>query len=112
QRRRPPQAPAPRATGGPRHHQGQARLRPLGAGPLRRIRRPAQEAGAGEDHRGMSPEETIKALALQSGFDLCGIASLENPPPTLNLLNDWLAEGYAGEMAWMGKQREKRMDPT
>ena len=34
---------------------GQARLRPLGADLLRRIRRPAQQAGAGEDHRRVRP---------------------------------------------------------
>ena len=33
--------------------EGQARLRPLGADLLRRVRRPAAETGAGEDHRGV-----------------------------------------------------------
>ena len=54
QRRRPPEA----AGHGPRSrrgdHQGQARLRPVGADLLRRIRRQPAEAGAGQGDRGVT----------------------------------------------------------
>ena len=51
QRRRPPQAPGHGARGGGGRHRRQARLRPLGADLLRRVRRAAAQAGAGQDHR-------------------------------------------------------------
>jgi len=54
--------------------------------------------------------ERAKALALALGFDLAGIAPAE-PAPASQHLPDWLARGYAGEMAWLGRRVEERMDP-
>ena len=54
QRRRPPEAAGHGPRGRRGHHQGQARLRPVGADLLRRVRRPAAEAGAGQGHRGIA----------------------------------------------------------
>ena len=51
----------------------------------------------------------LKARALELGFDLCGIARAENPPE-LALLDDWLARGYAGGMAWLARTADKRKD--
>jgi epoxyqueuosine reductase len=53
----------------------------------------------------------IKRLAREAGFDLCGIASLGSPPAALQELKTWLAQGRQGDMAWMERQAEKRLDP-
>lgn len=60
----------------------------------------------------MNAEENIKQLALDAGFDLCGIASLASPPAHLTHLNSWLERGLQGELGWMQRQAEKRLDPT
>ena len=44
----------------------------------------------------------IKTRALEVGFDLCGIAPVGDFPE-LNFLQEWLARGYAGDMAWMAR---------
>ena len=53
--------------------------------------------------------EAIKARALELGFDLCGIAPADSFPE-LTFLDEWLAHGYAGEMAWMARTAERRAD--
>ena len=57
----------------------------------------------------MLTAERIKARAKELGFDLCGIAPAASYPE-LQFLDDWLARGYAGEMAWMSRSAEKRAD--
>ena len=57
-------------------------------------------------------KERVKALALEAGFDLAGIANLRTPPPDLNRLDTWIQEGYHATMEWLPKQRDKRLDPT
>ncbi len=51
-----------------------------------------------------------KALALALGFDLAGVAHAA-PAPTSGFLREWLARGYAGEMEWLGRRIEARIDP-
>jgi epoxyqueuosine reductase len=51
----------------------------------------------------------IKAKAASMGFDLCGVAPVESFPE-LAYLQEWLATGYAGEMAWMVRTAERRAD--
>jgi epoxyqueuosine reductase len=53
--------------------------------------------------------DAIKAKARQLGFDLCGIAPVDNFPE-LTFLEEWLAHGYAGEMAYMARSAERRAD--
>ena len=53
--------------------------------------------------------QEIKAKAHDLGFDLCGIAPAD-AFPELEFLKDWLARGYAGEMAWMQRSAERRAD--
>ena len=53
--------------------------------------------------------ERAKSLAIEVGFDLAGIASAD-PPPELSRFADWLARGYAGEMAYLTSQAERRSD--
>ena len=52
---------------------------------------------------------SIKQKAASLGFDLCGIAPVD-VFPELSFLQEWLAKGYAGEMAWMARTAERRAD--
>src|SRR2546423_15174823 len=51
----------------------------------------------------------IKARAIELGFDVCGIAPADSFPE-LKFLDQWLARGYAGEMAWMSRSADRRAD--
>ena len=48
--------------------------------------------------------------AVKGGFDDCRIASAAGPAHGAEF-RDWLAEGAAGEMEWIGRGAEKRCDP-
>ena len=54
--------------------------------------------------------DRVKALALGVGFDLAGIAPA-HPVPEANFLREWLARGYDGEMGYIGRRVEERLDP-
>ncbi len=51
----------------------------------------------------------VKAQAYGLGFDLVGVASL-GPAETAAAFDEWVAEGYAGEMAYLPRGAEKRRD--
>jgi len=51
----------------------------------------------------------LKAQAYGLGFDLAGIARL-GPAETAPAFRDWVAKGYAGEMAYLPRGAEKRSD--
>jgi epoxyqueuosine reductase len=51
-----------------------------------------------------------RALALALGFDLAGVAPAE-PAPHAEDLRAWLARGFAGEMGWLARRAEARIDP-
>lgn len=53
----------------------------------------------------------IKALAAEFGFQRCGIADLELGEDE-NHLQDWLAQGLYGSMAWMAQHGDKRSRPA
>ena len=53
--------------------------------------------------------DAIKAEAARLGFALCGITGAE-PPPHHRSYQQWLAEGRAGEMLYLGRQEPKRGD--
>jgi len=55
--------------------------------------------------------DRVRALALALGFDRAGIASLEGALPHAESLHDWLARGRHGEMAWLARSPEERVDP-
>jgi len=57
-----------------------------------------------------SIEEIIKAKALELGFDLVGITTVE-PSIFAEPYREWLANGYAGEMEYLARNVEKRLDP-
>jgi len=50
-----------------------------------------------------------KALALEAGFDLVGLARAD-APPDLSSFAEWVARGHAGEMAYLSSQVAKRSD--
>jgi epoxyqueuosine reductase len=52
---------------------------------------------------------SIKAQARHIGFDLCGIAAAADLPE-LSFFAQWLARGYAGEMAYLNRSAEQRAD--
>jgi epoxyqueuosine reductase len=52
----------------------------------------------------------VKAKAHDLGFDLCGIAPAEVLPETRRF-QEWLARGYAGEMAYLSRSAQRRADP-
>ena len=58
----------------------------------------------------MSLEARIKDLALAVGFDLAGIARAR-PTPQTEFLREWVGRGYAGEMGWIPRRLEERVDP-
>jgi epoxyqueuosine reductase len=57
----------------------------------------------------MISSAAIKLQARSLGFDLCGIAPVDDFPE-LAYLREWLANGYGGEMAWMTRTADRRAD--
>ena len=58
-----------------------------------------------------SNTEFIKATALKLGFDFCGIAQAKELTEDAIKLENWLAKGYHGDMEYMEKNFELRIDP-
>lgn len=57
-----------------------------------------------------SSKEEIVARAKALGFDSCRVANA-SAPPHAEEFRSWLREGAAGEMQWMERGAEKRVDP-
>lgn len=55
-------------------------------------------------------KETIRRLALDSGFDACRFTSAE-PPDRGAAFQRWLEAGHHAGMAYLERTAEKRMDP-
>jgi epoxyqueuosine reductase len=51
----------------------------------------------------------IKVKARELGFDLCGVAPAADLPE-LTFFAQWLARGYAGEMAYLHRSADQRAD--
>jgi epoxyqueuosine reductase len=51
----------------------------------------------------------VKAAALRLGFDACGIAPASDHLE-LKFFNEWLARGFAGSMAYLGRSASRRAD--
>ncbi|MHC1703778.1 MAG: tRNA epoxyqueuosine(34) reductase QueG [Tenuifilaceae bacterium] len=56
-------------------------------------------------------EQRIQSLALKVGFDACGISKAEFLKEDSEFLNQWLSNGNHGEMGYMERNIEKRVDP-
>ena len=54
----------------------------------------------------------IKERALFEGFNKVGIAGAHSFDDEGRRLDEWLARGYHGAMAWMARDVEKRIDPV
>jgi epoxyqueuosine reductase len=54
---------------------------------------------------------SIKQKAFDLGFDLCGVSAAERHP-RLARLADWIAEGRAGDMAYLARSLDERLDPS
>jgi epoxyqueuosine reductase len=54
----------------------------------------------------------IRNKALDLGFDACGFAKAEQLGEEARRLERWLNEERHGTMDWMGRNFEKRVDPT
>jgi epoxyqueuosine reductase len=54
--------------------------------------------------------ERVKSLALAVGFDLAGVARAEATPETA-FLREWVARGFGGEMHYIARRLEERVDP-
>jgi epoxyqueuosine reductase len=53
--------------------------------------------------------KAIKQFASSVGFDLCGIAPV-GPLPELQFFRSWLDRGYAGEMHYLHRSADRRID--
>jgi epoxyqueuosine reductase len=53
--------------------------------------------------------ERARALALEAGFDLAGVARAD-AAPDLTFLAQWIARGHAGEMGYLTGQVDRRGD--
>ena len=53
----------------------------------------------------------VKARARDLGFELCGIARGERHPK-LARLAEWIARGHAGDMAYLARTLDERLDPA
>src|SRR5260221_3926231 len=58
----------------------------------------------------MLTSASVKAQALEAGFDLCGVARAATYP-RLSRLRDWIACGYAGDMTYLTHSCDERLDP-
>jgi epoxyqueuosine reductase len=58
----------------------------------------------------MELEDKICTQAARLGFSLCGFATL-SPLPRTQFFSQWLKKGYAGEMAYLARDPERRLDP-
>ena len=56
-------------------------------------------------------KQSIKERALAEGFHKIGIVRAEPLAAEAPRLREWLARGYHGEMSWMARDVEKRLDP-
>jgi epoxyqueuosine reductase len=54
---------------------------------------------------------SIKVKSHELGFDLCGVSRAERHP-RLARLADWIAGGSAGDMTYLSRSLEERLDPT
>ncbi len=62
-------------------------------------------------HESVSLEDQIRAQAATLGFTLCGFTRL-TPLSREQFFSEWLAQGYAGDMHYLARAPERRLNPT
>lgn len=55
--------------------------------------------------------DALRAHALTLGFDLCGVAPVASVA-RLDYLREWVGRGYAGQLHYLTRSVEARLDPT
>lgn len=65
----------------------------------------------GASHPAMFSVDALRAHALTLGFDLCGVAPVE-AVARLDYLREWVARGYAGDLHYVTRSVEARLDPS
>jgi epoxyqueuosine reductase len=56
--------------------------------------------------------ENISRLALEVGFDACGVAPVHRLDDDAQFMDNWIAQGLHGEMDYLTRNCEKRYDPS
>ena len=56
--------------------------------------------------------ENISNLALQLGFDACGVAPVRRLDSHAQYMDEWVAQGMHGQMDYLSRNCEKRYDPS
>src|SRR5580658_9185193 len=69
-----------------------------------------QSTSVNYPHNNSSIESRIKTRALELGFELVGITTAE-PSAFAAEYRDWIGNGYAGEMEYLTRNLERRIDP-
>lgn len=54
----------------------------------------------------------IKTIAAELGFSFCGVSKAEFLKEEAPRLEEWLKRGYAGEMHYLERNFDQRLDPT
>jgi len=67
--------------------------------------------GNESEQRTTSNQQRISSLSLQVGFDACGVSSADCLKEDENRLKQWLTNGMNGEMGYMERNLDKRVDP-
>ena len=55
-------------------------------------------------------KDALVARAKMLGFDICRVAKC-GAPPHAGEFETWLGKGHAGDMAWLERNKERRVDP-
>ena len=56
--------------------------------------------------------ENISKLALEVGFDACGVAPVHRLDDDAQFMDNWIAQGLHGEMDYLTRNCDKRYDPA
>ena len=56
--------------------------------------------------------ENISKLALEVGFDACGVAPIHRLDDDALFMDKWIAQGLHGEMDYLTRNCDKRYDPS
>ena len=56
--------------------------------------------------------QNIYSLAIEVGFDDCGIAPVQRLDNDAQFMDEWIAQGLHGNMDYLERNRDKRYDPS